>query len=414
MKGIAILFWLSLYAVSLSVAQQLHPVLSSNRAGNTVGVFTNAGLASNSIHPAFVTDIYTGNALDREMREQQLSLMGTTNRIGGDLDYGLHFQHIPDSVGKGLGWFIGVSSHTNANLAFSKDLYHLALLGNADYAGRSASIDLNFQLWDYKKFGGGFIIDKQMRSAELRIGIGIGFLMVNRHAKAELQDSELFTQEFGEYLDVSAHGEVMSSGLGSGGYFNYAGYGFSGDLMAQVKWPKHTLSFEVRDLGGAVLERDHSHFAIDSSYRFEGINIDLFASDGEPFSSIQLDSLQERLGLTAFGNQTYGSMLPTIFHVRSSHLMRNGKWHLFGGLQYRLAAYFPLMYLGANFQLPAKFKIQPAFAWGGYGSWNVGLELSKEFAELASFTIGTNNLEGLIIPKIGTGLSAYAKLEFHF
>lgn len=394
--------------------QDLHPVFGSSKTGHSLGVYVNAGLASNSIHPKFVSDLYTGQALDRGMREGQLRLMGNTNRVGGDLDYGLFYRHTPDSIGAGIGWFLNISSHTNANLAFTNDLYELTFLGNAGFAGETADLDLKFQFWDYKKYGGGLIIDKQLNKAKLRIGLGINFLMINRHAKGQFTDTELFTQEFGEYLDVSAKGEVFTSGLGSGGYFNYAGYGFSGDLIAQIAWPKHTLSFQVLDLGGATLERDHSHYAIDSSYRYEGIDINLFASEGEPFSNIQLDSLQERLGLSSFGGMSYSSLLPSIFHVRTEHLMGQGKWTLFGGVQYRLAAYFPLMYVGANFQLPAKFKVQPAFAWGGYGSWNVGLELSKEFGDLASLAIGTRNLEGLILPSIGTGQGAYAKLEFHF
>jgi len=177
--------------------------------------------------------------------------------------------------------------------------------------------------------------------------------------------------------------------------------------------PKHTLTLEATDLGGLFMSGSTDHITIDTASRFEGLQLDLFGSTDEPFSSLEVDSLSDLFGIaTDSGN--FSIALPGAIHLRTEHKMSDGKWLLFGGVQYRFAPYFPLLYAGAKFNLPAKFKVSPAFAYGGYGSWNVGLEIQKRFKDLVTLTIGTNNLEGLIIPAFGTGQGAYTSLEFHF
>jgi hypothetical protein len=88
---------------------------------------------------------------------------------------------------------------------------------------------------------------------------------------------------------------------------------------------------------------------------------------------------------------------------------------IYAGLQYRIAnGYLPYGYVGARAPLPHGFFIDGRFAYGGYGSWNLGLELRKRFGEVFEVRLGTNNIEGYVLPMFGTSQSAYISLAGYF
>lgn len=394
-------------------AQQIDPLLSGNESGHTIGLYGNAQLASNALSVKFTRDIYTGKFIDRDLRQKQSDAMGPAGRIGGGLNYGLYYRHLPDSVTAGWGWGLNMGATLHANAKFSKDAHDLAMFGNAQFANETAEMkDLSFNLYDYKKFGAAVIKDFSLKTGHFRVALGVNFLLGQKHSSASFDEASLFTQEYGEYLDLTLNGTVQSNGMSDGRYFASNGYGISTDIVIQLVRPEHTLSLEVTDMG-ALFMSGGKQISLDTTSRFEGLELDLFSTESEPFSSLSPDSLTTLFGIKN-DSGAYSATLPLSIHARTEHKLGNGKYIVFGGIRYRFAPYFPLIYVGTIFNLPEKFTVQPAFAWGGYGSWNVGVEIGKKFADIASIKIGTNNLEGLIVPAAATGQGGYISMEFHF
>jgi hypothetical protein len=88
---------------------------------------------------------------------------------------------------------------------------------------------------------------------------------------------------------------------------------------------------------------------------------------------------------------------------------------LYAGIQYRIASsYVPYGYIGTSSPLPKGFYIDGRFAYGGFGSWHLGLELRKKFANVFEIKLGTNNLEGYVLPMVGTSQSAYVGFAAYF
>lgn len=410
----AILFFL-LFVLGLHASgQQLDPFLSGSENGHTIGLFGNAHAASNTLRVKFTRDIFTGQFLDRDLRQKQSDAIGSSGIVGGQLNYGLYYRHLPDSVTSGWGWGVNIGAVIHANAKFSKDAYDLAMFGNAQFANETAEMSgLAFNFYDYKKFGAAVIKDFALKTGHFRAALGINFLLAQRHTSASFDEASLFTQEYGEYLDLALNGVVKRNGISDGRYFASNGYGVSADLLLQLVRPKHTLSLELADVGSVFMSSAGKMVSLDTTSRFEGLELDLFSTDSEPFSSLSPDSLTTLFGIKN-DSGAYSATLPISIHARTEHKLADGKYIVFGGIKYLFAPYFPLIYVGTTFNLPKKFSVQPAFAWGGYGSWNIGLEIGKRFADFASIKIGTNNLEGLIVPSEATGQGGYLSMEFHF
>ena len=398
-----------------AIGQNLNPILSGNNEGNTVGMFAIASARSNMLRVKFLRDFYTGKSIDSDLREKQANASLKINRAGADLNYGLYYRHMPDTVTQGWGWGVQLGARLHSNAAFTADGYKLAMLGNAQFAGQTAELSgTQFNLFNYKYLGGSVIKDISIKHGLLKIGFSANFLLAQKQSTASFDEASLFTQEFGEYLDFSAQGTFTSNGLSSSHYLGANGFGFSTDLLVQLVRPKHTISLELGDAGALFMNNNGSATSIDTSFRFEGIALDLFEEMSEPFSSLSPDSLSQTLGISTDSAVAHSAALPAFIHVRSEHDLKDGKISVFGGIQYRFAPYFPLIYAGAKFNLPSLIAIQPTFAWGGYGSWNVGLELEKRFNDIATLSLGTNNLEGFIVANVATGQSAYVNLAVHF
>ena len=412
----SVLSWLILMVfVVEGYSQQLNPLLSGDQAGHTIGLYGTASVRSNVLRVKFLRDIYTGKSLDRDLREKQADAAAARNRAGADLNYGLFYRHLPDSVTAGWGWGVNLGARIHGNGTFTDDGYKLAMLGNAQFAGEVAELSKSgFNLYNYKYFGASLIKDIPLKTGHFRIGITANFLMAQQQASARFDNAWLFTQEFGEYLDLSFGGTIQSNGLSNGQYFAANGYGVGADLILQMVRPKHTFSLELGDMGALFMNSSGRGITLDTMIRFEGIALDLFNTGDEPFSALSPDSLTDMLGVSE-DTGSYNAVLPFYVHLRSEHKLADGKYSVFGGIQYRFApAYFPLIYAGASFNLPKAFALQPTFAWGGYGSWNVGFEVRKKFKERVSLALGSNNLEGLIVPRSATGLGAYLNLAVHF
>ena len=395
-------------------AQQLNPFLSGSESGHTIGLYGNAQAASNVLRVKFTRDIYTGQFLERDLRQKQSDAIGSSGIVGGQLNYGLYYRHLPDSVTAGWGWGINVGATLHINAKFSKDAYDLAMFGNAQFANQTVEMSgLAFNFYDYKSFGAAVIKDFSLKTGHFRAALGVNFLLAQKHASAKFDEASLFTQEYGEYLNLSLDGTVQSNGMSDGSYFASNGYGVNANILLQLIKPKHTLNMELTDMGALFMTNAGKEVSLDTTSRFEGLELDLFSTDSEPFSSLSPDSLTSLFGITN-DSGAYSATLPFSIHARTEHKLADGKYIVFGGIKYRFAPYFPLIYVGTTFNLPRHFSIQPAFGWGGYGSWNLGLEIGKRFADVASIKIGSNNLGGLILPAEATGQGGYITMEFHF
>ncbi len=110
----------------------------------------------------------------------------------------------------------------------------------------------------------------------------------------------------------------------------------------------------------------------------------------------------------------YSTPLPALIHLGYTHKTKENL-RINAGFAYRLSAnYSPYIYVGTEHLFKSNFAINTRFAWGGYGTYNIGVGLSKQFGKAFKVNLGTNNLEGLIITGAANGVGAYVNLIGYF
>ena len=395
-------------------AQYKSNVYADWDAGYTIGTYGRYNASSNAITSNFVWNVYQGKFLDRQLREKVSGLHTRSNRVGADLDYGIFAKHTPDST-KGVGWFLNVADRTHINASYPKELFDLVMFGNAQFAGESIPLSpVEFNLLMYTQFEIGLLKTIVKPKGKWNLGIGLSLLTGKRNFNLKIDEAELFTDVDGEYLEGEVHGSMRSSSLSSSQYIDANGLGFSGSVHIGYETSKFGLRFEADDLGFINWNRHLKQTDLDSVFRFEGVDVNLFAADGNPVASINIDTVVGGFS-TELTPTPYTALIPGRIGFEGHYLLNSKDWKLYAGVQYRFApSYIPYAYIGTNSPLGKGFSIDGRFAFGGFGSWHLGLEFKKRFADVAEIKLGTMNLEGYVLPMVGTSQSAYIGISGFF
>jgi hypothetical protein len=393
-------------------AQFSHEVYSDWEGGNAIGVFGRYQIASNALSASMVNAIYSGNDLSRDLRQATSDRLTSSNRMGLDGDFGLYYRHLPDSS-KGIGYFVRVADRYHAHGTFSADLLNVAMFGNARFADKSANLgDASATYLQYKQYELGILKTWKKPKATWQFGFGLSLLTGNQSLVADFPEGSLYTDLNGEYLDITLHGSVQTSSIASAQYFDANGWGFSASGHVGMQTEKFGWKFEFDDIGLISWGQHLKRHDFDTIARFEGANLDLFADD--PLASVNLDSITQKM-ITTTDGESYVTVIPGSIRLEGSYALNAKQWKLYAGVHHRFASgYFPLIYLGTSAALPKRFFIDGRFSYGGFGSWNIGLEARKNFAGHFAIRAGTYNLEGFILPDFGTSQSAFIGLIGYF
>lgn len=395
-------------------AQYKNVVYSNWNSGYSVGVHGRYQASSNAITSNLVWNTYQGKFLSRELREKVSGMHTRSNRLGADIDYGIYAKHIPDST-KGVGWFLNIADRTHVNAKYPKELFDLVMFGNAQYAGKTVGLSpLEFNFLQYNQFEVGILKTIYKPKGKWNLALGVSLLTGKRNLRLKIDESELYTDPDGEYLEGDIHGDIWSSSLASSQYIDANGIGFSTSLHIGYETEKFGIRFEADDLGIINWTKHLKRTDLDSVFVFEGVDVNLFASDGNPVASIDLDSVVDGFS-TKLAGTPYMSVVPGSIGFEGHYVLNSKNWRLYAGVQYRIApSYIPYAYIGTNSPLGKGFSIDGRVAFGGFGSWHLGLELKKKFSDVVEIRVGTRNLEGYVLPMVGTSQSAYLSVAGFF
>lgn len=406
-----LIFW---FLCADAMAQLRHPVTTDWRSGYSVGTYGRYQVATNAPSTELVWNIYQGKFLDRNSRESVSNRLQNINGIGVDLDYGIYARHLPDS-GNGLGWYINLADRTHAHGRYTRDLLNLVMFGNAAYAGETADLsNLYATFFSYKQFEAGLLKQVATNAGTWNIGFGLSFLAGNRNLELTIDEGSLYTDPDGQYLDGTLAGSIRTSSLGSSQFIDGNGLGMSAALSVAFETKKFGLSIEMDDVGFLLWSKNLTHTELDSTFRFEGVDINLFGSGGDSFTNLSVDSLFDGL-ITEVEAEPYLRAIPGRIRLEGFYRVNEKDLRIYAGIEHRIArGYVPYGYVGVSSPLPKGFFIDGRFAYGGFGSWHLGLEVRKSFKEAFEVRIGTNNLEGYVLPMFGTSQSAYISLAGYF
>lgn len=374
---------------------------------------------------------------------------GTGNRLffGADMELMSLSVKIKNKDKKELFTFkLNSRERIMGSLQYSKNTFSLATQGNKQFAGETVDLDMQLNasyLHEYG-FGASVPISLNVGAKKLIIRPAATFKVLVGIADASMPKGKasVYTQPDGRYLDFNYNYRLnLTSPVGFDGgdidpmgvvksVFGGSGWGLGGDIGVNVNWDDFVIvDAGVTDIGRVNFTKNTKNYANSGSYRYDGVEAQLF-HDGEGGNpSVNIDFLQEvfqpeesekkyqsRLGAKLFlqGEVRLQKKERTSKKGKVNKYFRHRVFVTYvQGLENSYnsttAPYFSAGYV---YSFRNIINVGPTFGFNGYNKYNFGAFFSVKGGPFV-FGFGSNNLSGLF-PKIGSGVDGYFNMGFSF
>jgi hypothetical protein len=167
----------------------------------------------------------------------------------------------------------------------------------------------------------------------------------------------------------------------------------------------------VSNLGFIKWSSNTLNYTADSTFTYSGVYInDVFSLQDSTLNAISLDSISENA--TNLERAKSSTNLPVTFliihKIRFSKMVEftTGFRHLFN------ANYKPYLFAEGTFYFSNKFLLNTHIGFGGYGKLNGGIGISTTIKNKLVLKLGSNSIQGYIVPKKSLGQGAYFSLSY--
>jgi len=369
--------------------------------------------SSSSLKNEFIQQYQLNRFLTNNIKENALDGLNNNNLYGwesngklayfnlsGDFNYSIHLNH-----------------KTLRKAYFTKDLFKLILFGNNYLRGQNAQIaPLNYQDLQYSELGFTWYSNQQ-KGKSWRFFGGINFIKGLRNNNIEITNSNLFTSQSGDSINLSANVDRQEAGAGSREFYQFNGIGAS--LKGGVFWSHPSKEREVllqfSDLGIINWQQNPIKLTLDTSVNFEGVDLNNFGSSIDRIRNFS-DSLINRI-VEDGSKKAYTTFLP--FSVNLHLKEQVNFWsntYIHGKISYLNTKYY-IPYFQVYLEkhaIPQKLWLQAGLNYGGFGAYGLRLQGTYHINKNWRLKLGTENLIGLILPSRTNALSGLAKLDYSF
>lgn len=382
---------------------------------------------SNALIVPFVSAIAKNGFIDSPEKLITQQKLKNKNTIDFGSNNEISFQkYQPTGLFKKSLLTFAVKQRSLNSISFSRDAFNILFFGNAMYAGETADLSnckygaLNFQQYQF-----GF--QKWICNNKHELAVAVSLLNGMSGTSFKTNTATLFTEQFGEYLDLnydfdlhSTKGKNYFKGVGASSDFSFSGY--SNKLKTQW-W------FFAKDVGFISWNKKSTDATANNFLHFMGVEVEnLFAQTDSGFLHIKADSILSLLQIEK-QNEAFTSVLP----MRIGFAFQNFQHHLAGNISYRpMVDKHPLLFfqykkrinihgkrnptieafvqkhLGYNKYF---FDFSPSLSFGGTGNLNLGLRLSTTFHGKIYLSLGTFHLQSFFLPEQSTGASVFLQLH---
>tara|TARA_Y100000589_G_scaffold43565_2_gene36644 strand:+ start:1612 stop:2862 length:1251 start_codon:yes stop_codon:yes gene_type:complete len=371
-------------------------------SSNQILMNTKGGLASSSIPQEFMNKFIFPGFIDESLKDAASLRMKDENYFGGilsgNINVMMHDQNKGSKNEKIYGF--GFGTNLEADLKFSKDLFDLTFYGNKAYANKTLNLNntsFNSLAYSYVEFSfGQSMINKKMKSS---IWADLGFLIGHGNTSIDFEKGSLFTEENGDYLEINlSESSMFLSDTTSTNFLK--GLGAKADLYYSLQNRNSRLFLSTENIGG-IFWRNIASAKLDTTLNFEGIEIDnIFQLADSVWSEVgSIDSL-----ISTTNSNTFRK-IPVDF---SAYFRKNLSLIYFDVLaRYRLFAnYTPYLRTGLNFNF-RNIKPGVTASYGGYSTFNFGINTDIDLFNTLKIQLGTNNILGSIVPNSTSAIDAY-------
>ncbi len=280
------LLFFSVQTSAQNILDYTHEPLDHKKS--TLSFDVEADYFSDAVQNSLVTKMLFGGTLDRESLSSMTNDMDGRNTFGGWMRAGVTYSALSDSIRleKPIGLMLEFGVEGYGYSSFPKDVFHLAFLGNADRLGEVMSLSNTVsEAMLYQYAGLGLINESTGSYASFNL------INVQSYFRSEIETLELFTAADASELAIDYDGEVFLNDSLRGDFLSNSGTGFTlnGRYNLKVSDDNDLFSLELRNLGFVSLNDRTRKFSADSTFQFNGININDVLSSNNPLRTISLE-----------------------------------------------------------------------------------------------------------------------------
>ncbi|MBI4930000.1 MAG: hypothetical protein HY841_04495 [Bacteroidetes bacterium] len=391
-------------------------VVVQKKSEQTIEFVGEGFLNSNTINNDFIFAFYKGDFIDSLLKESAAEKLLTSNRLGSATKIGLTYSHHPlEGIHKPIFSF-SFFDRGHLDMKFSDDLFYTLFYGNKMFEGNTAYLG-NFSLdfLRYQQFYFGWNWEGNYNHGSY--GFAFSLLSGEQNISIKAPTADLFTANDGTYMDLFLQMEVLQTDTSQKKYFSQNGMGLSTDFYYEMPyefWKKHgRITFEVKDLGFIRWNSNSMKYSVDSSYHYNGIDVnDLFNLDSSS-SLLNIDSAIDRN--TKFKKDKFISKIPCTFDIHTKSYYGTTIAIEKGIVWWFNTSAKPYFYAKLHFIVGRKKTADLAYniGYGGYGRFYAGIEARIDFAKHYSLHVIDDYLfSGIAQTSYGMGL--YVKLVRKF
>lgn len=372
---------------------------------------------SNVMSNQFSNKFLFGGTIDRELKDDTYKNLGANNRLGGDLNYHLTAEIPLDTIFRKtkISLLVGIELNEHVDVTFDKNLFKLVFDGNKQFAGQTTDISqTNYNYYKYQRLNFGLVKYKDYDGKPAKEGVVISLIKGEEHQVAN-GNGTMTTEQYGRQIDLDLMYTYNSSDTANKGFKAFNGLGVSTDLFSEFYFKNgDKFRMAIEDLGFVHWNKNSLEIRTDSFYTYRGVVIDdIFNINDSLIDKLSKDSILDIIS-TNREKADYAIALPTAVHLTYSKQLSNKIIGSLGVYHKILSSYLPLIYANINYSINPTFVIKSQLSWGGYGKYNVGLYLAKSIKNSFQLFVGTNNLEGFVIPSKAYGNSGFVGLKKYF
>jgi hypothetical protein len=375
---------------------------------------------SNAFPNSFYNEFYQGGYLTDEVKQKAAKNLKNINRFGADAEFGLAFRHHLDTVFKQTGWsyIVKLAEKRHLNIEMTKDFFNIGFFGNAMYENKTANL-ANFQLdyVSYQQIGLGLEKTWLLKENRHQVALIANFLNGRNAQRALVTKANLFTATDGEYLDLEISGKYNRTDSLENKQMiplSSKGAGFSIDINYQlITKENYKLQISIIDFGYLYWKNSAIAYSYDTLFRFEGINIPNLVSINDSLIKLSSDTLID-LGKRNTA-KSFKTVLPAWLAMQYSHILIPEKLTLNFVGRYRFNdVYLPFIAVGGTYYLNKNTNASLSIGYGGYGIFNYSLMIQQRVWKYFTIGLGSNQIEGLVMPNKASGQSAVFSIKSWF
>lgn len=406
----------SFFICQFAYAQYNNDFLTNlNLPKSSVSVQGEYEINSNCITNDLIHKLYFGGYIDTTTKEANLKRLSGYNRIGGNGQVNL--TGIVNNDSSGFSFLFGIKQQYQFNSTFSNDFFKLGINGNKQFAGETANLsksEINYYAFQEFKTG---IIWKRVDTTKAIFGVSLSLLQGQNFIQIKTNQTSLFTAQDASELSLNTTASLSLADTGKPNFFSYKGDGLSTEFFTYTPY-KSTIGpsyffLSVSNLGFIRWNGSSMNYYADSVFSFKGLQIDnVFELKDSLVQGISFDSIIDNA--TELKRERKSTNLPTTFlllhnvSITKKLGITTGLRHIFN------ANYKPYLFVEFNVRFNKSITANAHISHGGYGGLSGGLSFLVDIKERVRVRLGSNGIQGFILPKNSLGQGAFMGVTWMF